>query len=165
MLKLLTIAVLTCTFTLQAIAAKKTYVYNKKTFMESFNNPNTTNKDTKFIKKYYKKADTLLDRIEYIDFLKDYLEKFFDNLPEDETVKEEAEKLHRETIENYLKLKEEVEDYDLDQAIHDISLGNLMVYVDVGHHESEDDDDVTAEDIKIDESPGQVIEEDELEDL
>lgn len=132
--------------------SKKTHVYNKKTFFASYNDPNTKNKDTLFIKSTFKKKSTILDRVEYTQFLKSYLEKFIlPKLPNEETVIEEAEKMHIELVKNYLKLKEEKEDYKIADAIHDISLGNLLVYVDVNNSGDDDEGDAEAGDDKMNE--------------
>lgn len=126
---------------------KKVYVYNKKTFLKTYNDPNTKDKDTIFIRKTFKTQETVLDRVEYKDFLMKFLKNFIDKIPEE--AMDEAEKHHNEILDKYLGLKEEKEDYTLEDAIHDISLGNLSVFIDVGHLKEEDEDPVSDEDLKV----------------
>lgn len=153
-----------------AALVKKVHVYDRESFMETYNDAETKNKDTKFIRKYFKSEETVLDRIEYRDFLKDYLEIFIDRLPDDEHVREQAEEHHYEVVDNFLKLQEQREDYTIDQAIHDISLGNLMVFLDVNHdlNDHGDDEILSDEDLEVElflKDNGIIGNDDEDEDL
>lgn len=108
-------------------------IHNKETFMSAYNDENSKIKDIIFIKKYFPKQDSTLDRVEYKSFLKSFLEDFIEGLPEDPEIKEEAEKHHVEQVEGYLEHMEKKEEYGLDDVLTDIALGNFMVYIDVNH--------------------------------
>ena len=95
-----------------------------------------------YVKKSYPDLETVLDRVEYINFLTEFLEMHIDGFSDDEDLREEAQLHHREKAELYLQTfyKTDKEDYGIDDVVKDIGIGNFLVYVGASHHNFQHDD-------------------------
>jgi hypothetical protein len=108
-------------------------VHDKESFLKVYNSDSPT-KDIAFAKKYFKTEQTILDRVEYVNFLASFLETHINDLPEDEDIREEAILHHKEQAEAYLTLQhqKDTEDFGIAEVVRDIGIGNFLVYVGSG---------------------------------
>lgn len=134
-----------------ALAAKHGAIHDKESFLKVYNSETPT-KDVLFCKKYLKTPETILDRVEYINFLTDFLDDHINDLPkDDEDLREEALLHHKEQAESYLALQNEKdkEDFGLDEVVRDIGIGNFLVYVGNGGFEYAEGEDYDEDTLKF----------------
>lgn len=96
---------LTLLITTQCVfSAAHGVIHDKETFLKVYNSDKPT-KDIAFAKKHFQTTQTILDRVEYINFLTAFLDTHITDLPDDEDIREEALLHHKEQAEAYLKLQ------------------------------------------------------------
>jgi len=81
-------------------------IYDMESFLKVYNSDNPT-QEIAYVKKYFASPDTTLNRLEYLSFLRNFLELYVDDLPDDEELQEEARSFHKESSESYILLHKE----------------------------------------------------------
>ncbi len=76
---------------------------DNKAFLEAYKSGKES-KRIDFIKKYFSEEDSLLDHVEYTNFLTDYLEHHVGEFEDDEELQEEAKQHHKELAEKYITI-------------------------------------------------------------